>query len=155
MSTLSENQQPVVSVGKLSTQTNNAVPAVSIAPSTAVPKSVGDPQAHVRSLPIGAPPHSGAYGVGRSATSVLNIPATHHALVFPVLRDQLKAPMNPGYTEAHRFHHEMRQYFAGKAYSNIANAEHVTVKARLMTRVDNRKHPIQVSVSELFLVSPM
>jgi hypothetical protein len=78
----------------------------------------------------------------------LNISAstmTAFATSFPKLRS---APVNPGYQQAHQYWDDMRKFFAGKAYSNNANAEVVVVKVRMMTHAPNKKNPACVSVCE-------
>ena len=72
---------------------------------------------------------------------------SHSTLPFPAsLKSKIQALVNPGYQEAHQLYDEMRNYFASKAYSNVANAEVIVVKVWMMMRVPNRKTAAPVSV---------
>ena len=75
----------------------------------------------------------------------------HSTLPFPVTVLKSKAPVNPGYQEAHQLYNEMRAHFTNKAYSNVANAELIVVKVWMMMRVPNRKTPAPVSVCFIFM----
>ena len=75
---------------------------------------------------------------------------SHSTLPFPALKS--KVLVNPGYQEAHDQYNDMRAHFAGKAFSNVANAEMIVVKVWMMVRVPNRKSPAPVSVYLLFLL---
>jgi len=73
------------------------------------------------------------------------------AISFPQLRP---APINPGYQEAHQYW-DMQTFFAGKAYSNVANAEVVITKVWMMTHAPNKKNPSCVSVCNVRLTSKL
>ena len=59
-----------------------------------------------------------------------------------------KIPTQYGYQNAHSRYEEIRSHLASKAYSS-SNAELVVVTARMVTKMETRKTPAPVSVSQI------